>query len=333
MPDLIRHLRNKNPFIQILVCDTLLIKECIMKSEMKNFLLIIVVLCLGSFCSVTASATEQTLFPSGDIFSGWEIVKDSTFDGDALYGHIDGGAELFFEFGFVTVDVRIVKPKDAEDEMTLEIYKMTDPDSAAGLFLVKSANLSPSPRLPIPNIVNNFQVSYVKGDYYILISCSAGTEPLKEKMIQFGESIASKLPDKTWSGFKLLPENGKVAGSERILRGPLALQTIYPIGEKPMLWQGMEKNHRFNAYAADYKTAEGEIFSYIICEYPDAGKASIGMEGIKTGHDPYLEMTVNEEDKLILKDWNGLYSIVLKEGSRIKIYTRLKTPAIPEINK
>jgi len=276
-----------------------------------------------------ALTAEQNLFPASDIFSSWEIVKDSTFTGNALYGHIDGGAELFFEFGFVKVDVRIVKPNDSEDEMTIEIYQMADPDAALGLFLIKSANLSPDQRLPRPNLLNNYQVSYIKGDYYILISSFAGTEPLKEKMLQFGESIAAKLQDKARSGFDTLPAAGRVPGSERLLRGPLALQTIYPLGENPMLWHGIKKGEHLNAFAADYKTPASEIYSLILCGYPDEKASSGAMEAVRTGHDSYLENIINEENRLILKDWNSLFTIVIRDKSRIKIFTRLKEPKIP----
>jgi hypothetical protein len=299
-----------------------------MKNEIKTIIYILISLCIGVLCASDISSAEQNLFPQGDMFSGWEIVKNSTFTGDALYGHIDGGAELFFEFGFVKVDVRIVKPTGSDDEMTIEIYQMADADAALGLFLIKSANLEPDQRLPVPNLVNNYQVSYIKGDYYILISSAAGTEPLKEKMVQFGETIAAKLPEKAQSNFDVLPAAGRVPGSERLLRGPLALQTIFPLGEHQMLWQGLEKGQRLNAYAADYKISEGDIFSYIICQYPDPNASGIAMEAIKTGHDPYLETVTNEENRLILKDWNGLYTIVIRDKSKIEIFARLKEPKI-----
>jgi hypothetical protein len=282
------------------------------------------------FSPFSASAFEESLFPSGEVFGGWEIVKDATYDGDSLYGHIDGGAELFFELGFVKVDVRIAKPSGSDDEMTLEVYRMADPDAAFGLFLIKSANLAPISRLPIPNIVNNYQVSFVKGDYYVLLSSAAGTEILKEKMLQFCEAIAAKLPDKPHSGFELLPSLRMVAGSERLLRGPLSLQTIYPLGERQMLWQGSSKEQRLNAYTADYKTTAGELFSYIVCKYADPKSAATGMEGIRTGHDPYLEKITNEENKIIFKDWNGLYTIAIREDSKIIIYARLAKPEIPD---
>jgi hypothetical protein len=277
-----------------------------------------------------ASSAERNLFPAGAVFASWEIVKDSTFTGDALYGHIDGGAELFFEFGFVKVDVRIVKPVNSEDEMTIEIYQMADPDAALGLFLIKSANLAPDQRLPRPNLVNNYQVSYIRGDYYILISSAAGTEPQKEKMLQFGESIAAKLQDKARSGFDTLPAAGKVPGSERLLRGPLALQTIYPLGENPMLWHGIKKGEHLNAFAADYKTPASDIYSLIYCDYPDDKASSGAMEAVRAGHDPYLEKIINEENRLIFKDWNGLFTIVIRDKSRIEIYARLKEPKIPQ---
>jgi hypothetical protein len=301
-----------------------------MKNEIKTIIYILISLCIGVLCAADISSAEQNLFPEGNIFKGWEIVKDTTFTGDALYGHIDGGAELFFEFGFVKVDVRIAKPAGSEDEMTIEIYQMADADAAFGLFLIKSANLEPDQRLPVPNLVNNYQVSYIKGDYYILISSAAGTEPLKEKMVQLGEAIAVNLPDKVHSGFESLPPAGRVPGSERLLRGPLALQTIFPLGGHPMLWQGLEKGQKLNAYAADYKTSEGDMFSDIICQYPDPNASGIAMEGIKTGHDPYLETVTDEENRFILKDWNGLYTIVIRDKSKIEIYARLKEPKIPQ---
>ncbi|HPB73006.1 MAG TPA: hypothetical protein PLX71_08505, partial [Phycicoccus sp.] len=60
-----------------------------------------------------------------------------------LYNYIDGGAELFLEFGFEACTVQ--QYKRGADEAVMEVYRMDDPVAARGIYLMKCGVEKPDP--------------------------------------------------------------------------------------------------------------------------------------------------------------------------------------------
>jgi hypothetical protein len=60
-----------------------------------------------------------------------------------MYGYIDGGAELFFEFGFSELTVQ--RYRCGERELSLDLYRMTGPDAALAVYLAKKGEERPVP--------------------------------------------------------------------------------------------------------------------------------------------------------------------------------------------
>jgi len=70
---------------------------------------------------------------SGDI-PELVITKSGHFDGKSLYGYMDGGAELYREYGFVDLTVQEMQVK--EQQLLVELFRMRDPLAAFGIFSV-----------------------------------------------------------------------------------------------------------------------------------------------------------------------------------------------------
>ena len=72
---------------------------------------------------ITIQLFGQIKLPENNIVNGWiKSDKSRLFKKTALFNHINGGAELFHEFGF---DELIVQNyQNGFEEITIEIYQM-----------------------------------------------------------------------------------------------------------------------------------------------------------------------------------------------------------------
>ena len=93
------------------------------------------ILFLAGIIITAAAGAQSTLAPralSG--MSGVESAQNRIFTETSLYGYINGGAELYLEYGF---DTLIVTEMTVEgNDLKLEVYRMKDPEAAFGIFSV-----------------------------------------------------------------------------------------------------------------------------------------------------------------------------------------------------
>lgn len=88
---------------------------------------------LFSAASVLAS---EIILPKDDFVPGWKRSgKAVAFIKADLFNYIDGGAELFLEFGFEKLSIQ--RYARGKSELTLEVYEMDSPESALGIYLTK----------------------------------------------------------------------------------------------------------------------------------------------------------------------------------------------------
>ena len=84
----------------------------------------------GAFYA-NAQIVDTPSLRSGDL-PGLEITRTGHFDGKALYGYINGGAELYREYGFV--DLTAQEMQIEGHQLVAELYRMHDSLAAFGIF-------------------------------------------------------------------------------------------------------------------------------------------------------------------------------------------------------
>ena len=63
------------------------------------------------------------------------MTTEAIYTPATLSTHINGGAELFLEFGFE--EMQLLTSTADEVELTAELYRMRDPEAALGIYLAK----------------------------------------------------------------------------------------------------------------------------------------------------------------------------------------------------
>jgi hypothetical protein len=265
--------------------------------------------------SSAAAAAEITL-PGNGFFPGWQVSeKPRTFVKADLFNHIDGGAELFLEFGFERVTVqRYAKGKA---EINLETYEMGGPDSALGVYLMKCGKETPLPGIPARNSSETAQFTILKGRYFVLIDNPDGDKALVPAMTALAAAFLVKIPDQAADPrlFASLPREKRLGGSERLLRGPVGLQPYYTFGEGDILGLGGKV---FGALAS-YEEPQGQASMRLAVIYPSAAEALAIFRGLKANLDPYLKILETKGTAFSFVDFRERYGLVSLSGSKLDL--------------
>ncbi len=196
---------------------------------------------------------DASLMPAEAAVAGWKKADAvRVFGGPDLYGYIDGGAELFLEFGFERLTIQ--KYRSGGNELAVEIYRMSDVAAATGVYLMKCGKATRDPSFAPRHTVNRHQLMFVRERFYVTVSAMSGNTAAAD-LVKLGRAVAAALPaDRLPAELKSLPVQGVVAGSERLVRGPFGLQAIYTLGDGDVLQLG----GRLTGAAADVRDAAGE---------------------------------------------------------------------------
>ena len=281
---------------------------------MKKALFIYVI--LAGFLPYNLQA--EINFPQDGFVSGWKQARELKFSANNLYGYIDGGAELFLEFGFDELLIR--RYQKGEAEISAEVYVMENPLTALGIYLAKCGKETPNPSIDARNSGNVFQYSIVKNKYYILINNFDGSEDYVPVMVKLAQPILDSIPAKAADDvWKYLPAENLIEGSEQIIRGPYGLQPIYTFGEGDIL----QLNGEIFGYVADYLNGDSR-FTQIVIPYPDAEISKNIFLNLKENLDPYLKIVFESESRIVFEDYQQKFGSVKLEGRILNLKIHLQ---------
>jgi hypothetical protein len=267
-------------------------------------------------------AARETVVPADGFLGVWNHAGPcKVFKGANLYGHIDGGAEVFLELGFERLEVQRYG-RGGEEEISAEVYWMDDPMAALGIYLMKCGQETPDAAIAARHTANAYQVLLQKGAAYVTLYNLTGEAEPGQALVEFAKHIAGRLPAVETPGpFAYLPAEGRIAGSERIIRGPFTLQRVFTLGKGDILLleQGV------TAVAASYETGPEESFTLILADYPDAAAARAAFRNVRADLDPYLEVVSSDEARLVFKDYAGKYGTAEVKENRLEIRVDLQS--------
>lgn len=123
--------------------------------------------------------------------AGLTIKRNDSFDGESLWGYMNGGADIYLEYGF---DILRVQEFESEGEtIKLELFKMENPVSAFGIYSIKTFKCRESNVLTSLDCLNDYQYQLLYGNYYIQIINESGSDKAKKYMAQIATALIKKL--------------------------------------------------------------------------------------------------------------------------------------------
>ncbi|MGE5344063.1 MAG: DUF6599 family protein [Candidatus Omnitrophota bacterium] len=293
-----------------------------------RFLFLLVVVFPFVVSAAIPASGEKNLFPDSGFVNGWQKNGDvKTFPGNGLYGHIDGGAELFLEYGFQLL--RVQQYRNGTEEISVEVYRMNNPEAALGIYLIKSGPEKPVPGVTSRNTGDPYQIAILKGDCFVTVNNFNGTASLQPVMVALANKTLENIFDaKAEDLFALLPRENRVAGSELIIRGMYSLQSVYTLGEGDIL----SLKDKIFGVSAQYKGKNNTTYSRIMVRYPDTEYAQKAFSYLKANFDSYIKVLEtkdnkdnkdNEDNVLLFNDYKGKFGKVLLKGNTLEILFNL----------
>ncbi len=257
-----------------------------------------------------------------DPASGWaREERPLRFVGKDLYGHINGGAELFFELGFK--DLRVERFRKDGRELVVERYRMESPESALAIYLAARGEERPVGEVGERNSGNRYQLIAVKGATYVQVNNHDGDEALLPAMAALASRVlADAEPGEAAKLLDLLPKEGLAPGSERIVRGPYSLQAIFTLGEGDVLMLG----GKIFGVAGNVVAPGDSSRTLIRIPYPDVETARAAFANLVENLDPYLEVLRADPDRLLFRDYREKYGEAFLADSMIEIRVNLAEP-------
>jgi len=278
-------------------------------------------LCALAVTGAALAAGDAGLLPGPGAVPGWRPDGNAkVFTGSGLYGHIDGGAEIFFEFGFEELTVQ--RYARGTDGVELELYRMRDPAAALGIYLGRCGRETPDPDLRERHTAGRHELMLVRERYFLIAANLDGSPAVAPQLVAFARAVAAALPPaQPVAVLELLPHARRVAGSERLIRGALALQSIITLGEADVLQLG----GRNTAAAAAYDAGEGRpACTLVVAEYPDDATALRVLAHLTDGLDPEVKPLRREPDRLVFRDYGGRFGEARAAGRRLTLTLNLE---------
>lgn len=173
---------------------------------------------------------QSTLVPralSG--MNGVQSAHNRIFTETSLYGYINGGAELYLEYGFDTLIVAemVVDGSDIK----LEVYRMKNPEAAFGIFSVSRFRCNTGEKITEHICRSAYQLQLCKGPYYISIINDTGSEADQQRSSALAGLLIENIVEPSFDPGRYYAEgvDEETMRGAVLVRGPLGIFNGIPI--------------------------------------------------------------------------------------------------------
>jgi len=188
----------------------------------------VLLLFLLIFCSLSLIGQTglKAFLPLETEMPGWKMHDNvEEFEGDDLFFLINGGADLFLEFGFVEVMKASLK-SDENENLYFEIYRMKDMFASYGIFLQKIAGMKERYSAGKDSYINESSLVLWKHHYFAIIRSDHASDSVTVGMKLLADIVDSRIkPRGKWPS--IINDLNNKPGKVTLLRGKIALQNVY----------------------------------------------------------------------------------------------------------
>jgi len=189
------------------------------------FLVFIISLSLGA---------QQKEFPQlnqEDLHSG-VITKTEFYIGEELWGLINGGADLYLEYGLDRTLLQEINNND--NSYRVEVYGMTGLNEAFGIFSINKFNCVKTDTLVKFICITPYQLQATIGRFYFSISNQSGDRAAQKYSLRLFERLLYKIESKNFivPEYFLQPQFEPYQNQIKLIKGKLGLQNGFPRWEK-----------------------------------------------------------------------------------------------------
>lgn len=169
------------------------------------------------------AAQENFVLDEGSV-PGITSVNTRFFDHDGLWGYINGGADLYLEYGFEQITVFDIKANDLDYKA--DIYKMTSPEAVFGIFSISRYKCNASGVLCKADCVTPYQYIAARGPYYFSVSNATGSPEDSEFNLKLAAHLLGQMAPVDFDIPSVFNSELLSADKEglKLVTGPLGMQ-------------------------------------------------------------------------------------------------------------
>jgi hypothetical protein len=214
---------------------------------------------------------SATPFPA--TVGAWKAAAPpSSFDRKTVYDELDGGAEVYLEYGLRSLRVQKYAAHDAP-EITFDLFEMDDPAGAFGAFTFEREDEGAG--IGQGSEYGGGLLRFWQGRTFGFVQAERETAASKEAVLALGRAVAAKLgpPGKEPAVAGALPEKDQRPRSLRFARSPLLLAILDP----KMQGNPLGLPARCEVVMARYGS-KGSPERALAAKFPDAASAQKGLD-------------------------------------------------------
>ena len=186
---------------------------------------------------------------------GGRITRSSYYNGDALWGLIDGGADLYLEYGFDKLLLQEIEWSGIK--FRIEFYRMNDAKSAFGIYSVSQYKCDKNDSLTKFICITPYQIQSALGKIYVSVANNKGNNESVNLSLQLFNNILSRTTETIFD----IPDYFKNDSLKtfiyklKFIKGKLGLQNGFPA------WSDLFDQFRnFEIYVLPFEKEKGYVY-------------------------------------------------------------------------
>jgi hypothetical protein len=199
--------------------------------------IIIIAFCFNTITSYAILAQDQnssiaSFLPRPEELGKWHLVDSArTFVGEDLFTFIDGGADVYYEYGFKQVIT--AEYRDNHDlSIKLEIYEMANDAASSGMYSISASIQGEKTIIGNEGTISEYYLIFWKDRFLIFISSDDTTKATSTEMLSIAYSIDKKIPKlgEKPTLLEYLQKQGLL--TSKYIKGFLGLSSVYLFDNK-----------------------------------------------------------------------------------------------------
>jgi len=158
------------------------------------FVLLLAAMLTQSVGQPEKQSSISRLLPSEKELSEWKpLFEPQTAEGEDLYLLINGGAEIYHEYGFKRAVLQSYENPNGRS-INLEIFEMESPESAYGIYTFKTGKKGSHVAVGNDALREDYFLNFWKGSYVVTLIGFGSDGETSQGLLDLAKAIDSKLP-------------------------------------------------------------------------------------------------------------------------------------------
>jgi hypothetical protein len=280
-----------------------------------------IVICVGSY-AVTKNISIEKLLPGGDDMAGWKPGESSRiFKNNQLFDYIDGGADLYLEYGFVQVVTQ--EYINGDQSVMVDIYEMSDAAAAFGIYSSFRDFEKQSLEIGGSGTLFDYQVTFWQDRYYGVVMGYENNESTHAALIHLAKKISDNIGTNSPQPplLNLLPRHGLIQQSCGWVEGLLGINTLFYLGKDNILGiDGLKVQAAFGHYQIGSNTG-----LLLLVQYGSDGEAQEKGQILKAQLNEKFQV---EADSNFFRDDRDRYYATTTHKNLLLFFFRLSDKAL-----